>query len=252
MHYGVTMTLDRNDAHTPIKGLYEILLRDVPRDEWVPLSRMYQIVEAGTILNEDDRRPSYHGSSVPRWKRNVRHAFQIGKKKGEVLWSRGGFYLIPSGAQSHTSGRSGGMPVSLEEFRKTLANRSDTGDKGEDYVVALEKDRLAHLGRIELAERVERTSLLDVGAGFDILSFNDDGSRRFIEVKTTNTRGATFVITANELTTAEKLGSAYWIYLVSGFGSHPKLRMFNNPVSMIPDLLSLTPSSYEVRLRRLE
>jgi hypothetical protein len=57
---------------------------------------------------------------------------------------------------------------------------------GEEFVVQYERWRLIQHGHERLADRIERTSKnRGDGAGYDILSFEDDGRERFIEVKTT-------------------------------------------------------------------
>ena len=60
-------------------------------------------------------------------------------------------------------------------------------------------------GRPDLAGRIRWVSHLDGdGAGFDIQSFETDGSSRLVEVKTTNGWERTpFQITRNELAVAE-------------------------------------------------
>jgi hypothetical protein len=61
------------------------------------------------------------------------------------------------------------------------------GKSGEEFVVDYEKMRLKVAGKPELAEKVEHVSQTKGdGLGYDVLSFNDDGSVRWIEVKTTN------------------------------------------------------------------
>ena len=64
-------------------------------------------------------------------------------------------------------------------------NRS-LGEAGESLVLAYERARLYSLGRSRLVDRVEHVSKTrGDGLGFDILSFEEDGSERFVEVKTT-------------------------------------------------------------------
>jgi len=58
------------------------------------------------------------------------------------------------------------------------------------------------------------------GYGYDIRSFGDSGEEMFIEVKTTRgPKSMPFLLTANELECARKLGSAYRIYRVFHFGT---------------------------------
>ena len=79
------------------------------------------------------------------------------------------------------------------------------GQAGEERALAHERANLRATGRTDLAERVRWVSHLDGdGAGYDIRSFDVDGSDRLIEVKTTNGWERTpFHITRNELAVAE-------------------------------------------------
>jgi len=68
---------------------------------------------------------------------------------------------------------------------RDAANR-DLGRRGEEFVLELERRRLHDAGRRELGARVEWTAQVrGDGAGYDIQSFDVDGTGRLIEVKTT-------------------------------------------------------------------
>jgi hypothetical protein len=90
-----------------------------------------------------------------------------------------------------------------------VAKRDDRnrtlGRAGEQHVFAHERASLLAAGRTDLAERVRWVSQVDGdGAGYDIQSFDADGSDRLIEVKTTNGWERTpFYITRNEMEVAE-------------------------------------------------
>lgn len=71
----------------------------------------------------------------------------------------------------------------LDEQNRTL------GLKGEEWVIRYEQQRLRDSGLSNLADQIEWTSQeKGDGTGYDIQSFNEDGSTRYIEVKTTNAR----------------------------------------------------------------
>ncbi|HLF65933.1 MAG TPA: DUF3883 domain-containing protein [Saprospiraceae bacterium] len=69
----------------------------------------------------------------------------------------------------------------LEQEQRNLA----LGIRGEQIAVEYERWRLTNIGKNSFAEKVEWIAQYDDGAGFDILSRNDNGSDRYIEVKTT-------------------------------------------------------------------
>ncbi len=73
--------------------------------------------------------------------------------------------------------------VTIEQLRKTLEFEQKVGDAGEVFVLGFEKSRLCP----EKARMVMRISQVDVAAGYDIVSVQDNDSDsidRFIEVKT--------------------------------------------------------------------
>ena len=80
------------------------------------------------------------------------------------------------------------------------------GEAGEAFLYQAEQDRLADLGRDDLAGKVRWVAKEDGdGAGYDILSFSRRGEERWLEVKTTNGPATTpFWITANERRVSEE------------------------------------------------
>ena len=72
------------------------------------------------------------------------------------------------------------------DFTSKEVNDKELGLKGEMFVLALERDRLTAAGRKDLANKIVHTSQeIGDGAGYDITSYDLDGSLRHIEVKTT-------------------------------------------------------------------
>lgn len=103
--------------------------------------------------------------------------------------------------------------ITLEDLKKKLELQNVIGDIGEMYVLEYEKNRLRDE---KLKKRIRRISLIDVMAGYDIVSFeNDDSTRfdRYIEVKTYS--GAKeFHWSKNEMDIARLKRESYYIYLV--------------------------------------
>ena len=75
------------------------------------------------------------------------------------------------------------------------------GRDGEELVFQFEQERLKGLDRSDLAKKIRWISEEDGdGAGYDILSFDERGKERFLEVKTTVGSDTTpFYVTRNEL-----------------------------------------------------
>lgn len=103
--------------------------------------------------------------------------------------------------------------LSEESLLKKLENQRMQGEKGELYVIDFEKSRLKLRNDIS---KVKRISVLDVTAGYDIVSFNSIRSSildRFIEVKTF-TGKPHFYWSANEIKVAKVKSKNYFLYIV--------------------------------------
>lgn len=120
----------------------------------------------------------------------------------------------------HQRGSRGGVSTDLFRTKKApdyaardARNRS-LGLKGELLVLEHERNRLILEGRQDLADLVVHTSLVEGdGAGYDIKSFEVDGTVRLIEVKTTMGDAVTgFFISPNELSCSTKNSDHYYLY----------------------------------------
>jgi len=141
----------------------------------------------------------------------------------------------------------GGKPDYEKEARKL----KKLGDRGEKIVMDLEKQRLIDEGRKDLAKKIERVSLQSDKFGYDILSYETDGSKRLIEVKATNSKvdSANFFFTANELLTAEE-NENYFIYMVYDVTSDsPKVWAIKNPFNPINKHVRTIPINYRVTIK---
>jgi len=93
----------------------------------------------------------------------------------------------------------------------------DIGNKGEQYIIEYEIERLTQANKAELADKIKHISLVNDAAGYDILSFNEDGTERYIEVKTTKGPiGTDFFISPGEISFS-KVNKEYYIYRVFEF-----------------------------------
>jgi len=107
----------------------------------------------------------------------------------------------------------------VADYAERDAQNRDLGLKGELLVLEFEKTHLDTIGRKDLAELVRHVSVQEGdGAGYDILSFDDLGRKKYIEVKAT--RGGLntdFFISPNELAFAKSKGTQFSIYRVYNF-----------------------------------
>jgi|TARA_B100000749_G_C18445824_1_gene474228 hypothetical protein len=122
------------------------------------------------------------------------------------------------------------------------------GKAGEERVLSHERARLASAGRADLAREVRWTSAEDGdGYGYDISSFEADGTERLLEVKTTNGWERTpFHITANELSVAENKRDHWHLIRLWDFARQPKAFCLRPPLNAHADL---SPTSFLASLR---
>ncbi len=108
--------------------------------------------------------------------------------------------------------------VQRDYLAREARNRS-LGRAGEEFVMHYERWRLIQRGKEKLADRIEHTAKVrGDGAGYDILSFDESGRERFIEVKTTAYAKETpFFITNGELEFANAHEQEFRIYRVFEF-----------------------------------
>lgn len=111
------------------------------------------------------------------------------------------------------------------DYLKLDAANSALGLLGEMFALKFEKARLIYAGKEDLADKVEHTSQeLGDGTGYDIRSYKEDGTDRFIEVKTTRfSRYTPFYVTPNELKASQSYADRYKLYRVFQFKSKPQL-----------------------------
>lgn len=117
-------------------------------------------------------------------------------------------------------------------IEREARNRS-LGAAGELFVLNYERARLIHRGKEGLAARIEHTAKVRGDyEGYDILSFDETGAERLIEVKTTKYGAETpFFVTRNEVSTSERRASLYQVYRLFGFRQTPKLYTLQGAIS---------------------
>ena len=115
-------------------------------------------------------------------------------------------------------------PAKRDYLAQEARNRS-LGRAGELFVAELEVRRLHAAGKRKLADRVEHVAATHGdGLGYDILSFEENGRERLIEVKTTTFGQRTpFYVSRNELARSEADAEIYRLYRVFDFRERPRL-----------------------------
>ena len=109
--------------------------------------------------------------------------------------------------------RKQGTQKTLEQLKKQLEQQELQGEEAELFVMEYERNRISQLGKMD---GVKRISVIDVSAGYDILSYENEASveyDRFIEVKSFS-ENKHFYWSANEIETAKLYEEKYYIYLI--------------------------------------
>lgn len=117
-------------------------------------------------------------------------------------------------------------------IEREARNRS-LGNAGELFAINYERARLIHSGHERLAARIEHTSRVRGDyEGYDILSFEESGQERLIEVKTTKYPIDTpFFVSRNEVNTSERRAAHYHVYRLYDFRSSPHLYTLSGAIN---------------------
>ncbi len=120
----------------------------------------------------------------------------------------------------------------FDPVERDFRNRA-LGRAGEELVLNTERRRLADHGAHRLADQVRWVADLDGdGAGYDILSFEPDGRRRLIEVKTTTGVATTpFFLTRNEEAFAREKPDEFRLARVYDFTRSPRMFELQPPLT---------------------
>lgn len=141
-------------------------------------------------------------------------------------------------------------PSSKRPPRRSKAAKK-IGDAGEKLVVEHEKKRLRDAGREDLVSQVRWLADKGIHPGYDILSFNEDETERWIEVKTTKGSSISAVeLTENERQTAvDAPPGRYHLYLVTKVFKSPELMIVEDPVRQLTwDENNPMPASWQLNL----
>lgn len=140
--------------------------------------------------------------------------------------------------------------MSPETLMAIQAACREVGDLGEQLVLEHERRTLYALGHVRAAARVERVSLRSVGAGFDIASFESDGTtRRLIEVKSTVGSGLVVDVSAGEWAAALRHKNKYYIARVINVRKSPRIIFFRDPAKLqTQKAVTITASGWKLDL----
>lgn len=141
------------------------------------------------------------------------------------------------------------LPRHVDYAARDERNRH-LGRAGEQWTLQFEQRRLIDDGQGDLFQRVEWVSdTRGDGAGFDILSYDNKDTPRYIEVKTTNAgHASSFIISRNELEFSREVGESFCLYRLFQFRQSPAMYILRGDVSRH---LDLKPIDYRASFKRL-
>lgn len=147
----------------------------------------------------------------------------------------------PPSRIAHAPGRRGGVQ-SGRDYPALAAENTALGRSGERFAVATERRSLERAGRVDLAERVEHVAHTQGdGLGYDVLSFNADGTERHIEVKTTRHGPRTpFFVSPAELDHSRNHAESFRLYRIYDWPT-PSIYVLEGTLE---PQVSLTPTAY--------
>ncbi len=144
--------------------------------------------------------------------------------------------------------------ANTREFKGRKVNFADTelenkklGSDGEKLVIEYEKRNLIDHSREDLAEKVVHVAeIIGDGAGYDVESYDLDGNKKFIEVKTTCGGERTpFILTINELEFSRTHADNYSLYRVYDYNKKTQSGLFFKIDGYIKDSFTLEPIKFK-------
>lgn len=164
--------------------------------------------------------------------------------------SRGELTKTPPPAVSASPGRAGGGSGRQAVLPGQDARNRRLGLAGEHLVLKSERETLRRAGRPDLAEAICHVAVVEGdSAGYDIRSFNLDGTPRYLEVKTTGGPSTNaFFISPNEVEFSRQHPDAYVLVRVFDYSYDTDSANCYEVAGPIEDAFNLTPSEYRARL----
>ncbi|QYN58286.1 DUF3883 domain-containing protein [Lactobacillus panisapium] len=136
------------------------------------------------------------------------------------------------------------------DWEKANDKKSKLGSEGEDFIIKYEKKRVSNFAPNDTDRIFHLSEEVGDGAGYDIISLEDDGRNRYIEVKTT--KGGLkvpFYMSQNEKDYFDlhKHDDNLYVYRVYDFDTNNKSgKVKKIPAIKVADFYDFTPVSYKV------
>jgi hypothetical protein len=122
-----------------------------------------------------------------------------------------------------------------EQLLELKRRCDEIGLRGERWALDHERKRLIRAKRSDLAARIEWTSQSRPYQGYDIVSFENSGEKRFIEVKASISQSRQFEISDNEWRRAGELSDKYYIYRITRMEDSPSVKILRDPLALLAE-----------------
>lgn len=210
------------DGYKPL-GNYQALLRDVVIERLAASAELVRLV-----AEEVDR-----GAGVPATGGRVLEAVECPPPRR----------ASPRAAREAPWKQRRSLPAPIVDYLEREARNRALGEMGEAFVIRFEQERLARAGQDRLASKIQHVARTrGPSEGFDVLSFEESGEERLIEVKTTRYGPRTpFYLSRNEVAVSEARSEQYQLYRVFTFEESPRFFRLAGAVSLTCRLL---PNEY--------
>lgn len=133
------------------------------------------------------------------------------------------------------------------DFEKQAKKQKDLGNKGEELVKEREITYLTECGCVLEASKV---AIVMDGNGYDVLSFDENGNEKYIEVKTTTgDEYSPFNLTENEIAFMQANLNKYWIYRLYNYNMANNTGEYFEIGGNVEKQIIMKPTSFKVFLK---
>ena len=142
--------------------------------------------------------------------------------------------------------------VHLSKKKRRTQQSKKIGLAGEEHVYEYEYNKLKSLNKKDLADKIKKHFEVYEYPGWDITSFDKNGNKIYIEVKSTKGTAINLLeITNNEWEAAKAQGQKYYIYLVNN-ALNEKIKIFEmiqDPSQLVEEeKIEISTSVFELKL----
>jgi hypothetical protein len=242
---GLALPGDELDVLEKRQRLFEFKMRDAVMSKW----RMQEFM--WFLYGRDPLCPLPKSSEVPEELRK----FVADMEFPSASETHPEFISLQVGESSQRQNRTRSAHDSgVIDFEEQNRRNKRVGDHGEDIAYCAERRWLEANNRHELAQKIDMICRKDSSAGYDLRSFELDGTPKHIEVKSTTSkppadnRDVRFHLSAREFEEAQKLPNYYLFIVFDVKSKHPRIWQIRDPAKLVPLQLILQPSAYHACL----